>query len=79
MLRLSVGKNCSCNYQFCDQDGHSVCQIMADHYTRLCAAAQALLNVPITKDGPDPVAAYKAAFELNAVLNETTPVHQSGG
>lgn len=41
MLRLS--KDGSCCYHQCDQNGHSVCDKVADHHAKLTRAVQALL------------------------------------
>lgn len=43
MLKLD-GTNVACNYAMCTAGGHASCQVVADHYARLCAAAQALID-----------------------------------
>ena len=68
MLRLSA--SISCCYQMCDQDGHSVCPVVKDHYERLCGAAKALC------DGLSTPQADELAQNLRAVLDETTGVQQ---
>lgn len=61
MLRLD-GTGTSCNYAMCTNAGHSTCGVVASHYTRLCAAAQALLADPDNQGLQD---------ALQFVLNET--------
>ena len=36
----------SCVYQCCENGGHTVCRAFGDYYTRLVAAAQALVDEP---------------------------------
>ena len=45
MLKLD-GQGTSCNYAMCTNAGHSCCGVVANHYQRLCAAAQSLLADP---------------------------------
>ena len=68
MLRLSASS--SCCYQQCDQDGHSVCPVCSDHYSRLIAAAKALCGRLGTPD------AEALAQGLMSIVNETTEVQQ---
>ena len=63
-LPFGKAKYDTCAYAGCDQTGHVACNLAADHYTRLCAAAQAL------------VATYPAdpkAITLQGILSENTP------
>lgn len=63
MLKLD-GAGTSCCYQMCTTaGGHDTCTVVADHYQRLCAAAQALLNDPDNQVLQD---------ALQLVLNEET-------
>ena len=59
MLRLD-GAGTSCNYSMCTNAGHASCDVVAQHYSRLCAAAQAVVD--------DPTPENRAA--LQAVLDE---------
>ena len=70
MLKLD-GANTSCCYQLCTpMGGHSTCQVVADHYQRLCEAARALLDRLDTADRDE------LAQCLRAVLDETTGVER---
>lgn len=49
MMRLA--DDGSCSYHLCDQNGHSVCRKVADHYARLTKAIQAaIMDGAVTPD-----------------------------
>ena len=56
-IPLSVA--CSCVYQQCDQDGHSVCPVIADHIETLSDMIEALLPF-VTEPLVSPEQAIKA-------------------
>lgn len=45
---MQLSGDSTCAYHLCDQNGHSVCDKVYSHYTRLVAAVNSLLEHPDT-------------------------------
>jgi hypothetical protein len=65
---MQLSEDSTCNYHCCDQNGHSVCHKVADHYRRLIAA----VNELIVRPGPDTEATVLAIIAENPDTSTVT-------